>query len=575
MSRNSSTSRISGIALGAVLLGVGACSANKMDDFNSEDWQRVMLIAPMSTPMPANPFDTREDEDALARFGQRIFWDKRGAEAITVDGPSGKGPYTMLDASGQPVLDPTTGKPVTVPGETGKVSCGTCHGSTYLVDPRTSYPISHGRNWLTHNTPTMANLGYFSSILWTGRFDSLREHGAGALGGAMTTLAAIHFIYKYHRDEYNALFPNTPLDPALDPAAPDAARFPATGNAKAAATVNGKPVMSADGPFEKMTLADQAAVNTFRGNMGMVFEAHPRKLMTAGSPFELYVNNMDSSQMSASAKRGLHLFIGKASCIDCHNGPALTDNQFHNVGVPTQTVFPPGSTTPGTPDRGRGGVFLAAVNNALMQLRTNEMLDPLSQVALMDGAGQYNSDNAALGRAHLEQIDTDSCVERTNDPAFVSDACTALFYPGAPEDDTKTPIVPAKPADPRLQTCIDRHASVSLCKTYDPTMEGAFRTPMLLNVAETAPYFHTGEYATLRDVVNHYNQGGGLDGTFVGTKSPRIRPLGLSDSEVDDLVEFLKTLTGNPPDPNWMCDLSLPPAAAGTPATAGGPCASP
>ena len=29
----------------------------------------------------------------------------------------------------------------------------------------------------------------------------------------------------------------------------------------------------------------------------------------------------------------MRLFIGKASCIDCHNGPALSDNQFHNIGV--------------------------------------------------------------------------------------------------------------------------------------------------------------------------------------------------------------------------------------------------
>jgi cytochrome c peroxidase len=568
-----SLSLVSVFSLGAVLTAVGACSTDKMDGFSNEDWERVKAIVPMSSGMPANPFDNRGDDDAIARFGQRLFFDKRGAEAITVDGPSGKGPTPMIDpATGMAVIDPLTNMPKMNPGEKGKVSCVNCHGSTYLVDAR-PYPVSHGRNWSTHNTPTMANNGYLGPVLWTGRLDSLREHGTGALGGGMALLAGIHFIYANHRAEYNALFPDSPLPDALDPTAADAARFPATGGLKAATTVAGKTVMGADGPFEKMTKADQWLVHRFRGNMGIVFEAHPRKLNTPGSKFERYVQTEDPSLLSEAAKRGLKLFIGKASCIDCHNGPALSDNQFHNIGVPNQSAFPPGSTTPGAPDRGRAGVMIAGVNNQLMQLRTNEMMtDPMDHVAIMGGAGQF-SDDAAQGRQRLETTDAANCITRSTDVADVTTACTALFFAGTPEDATKTPVVPAKPADPRWQVCIDRHVQDSICTAYDPTLEGAFRTPILLNVAETGPYFHTGEFATLRDVVMHYNQGGGLPGTFVGTKSPRLRPLGLSDTEVDELVEFLKTLTGNAPDPNWMCDPALPPAPAGTASLAGGPCA--
>ena len=40
---------------------------------------------------------------------------------------------------------------------------------------------------------------------------------------------------------------------------------------------------------------------------------------------------------------------------------------------------------------------------------------------------------------------------------------------------------------------------------------------------------------TLEDVVRFYNNGGGTPGTFVGTKSPRIRPLALTESEIQDL----------------------------------------
>ena len=74
-----------------------------------------------------------------------------------------------------------------------------------------------------------------------------------------------------------------------------------------------------------------------------------------------------------------------------------------------------------------------------------------------------------------------------------------------------------------------------------------FRTPTLLNVAETAPYFHSGLAKTLEEVVWFYNQGGGSVGTFAGKKSPEIRPLGLTEDEVQDLVEFLQSLTGKTP----------------------------
>ena len=554
--------------VGSALTFGGACSQNKMDGFSNEDWVRVSAIAPRSTPMVLNPFDTRGDDDAIAKFGQRMFFDKRGSGPLSVDGPTGKGPYQAIDpVTGLPAVDPVTMKPKITPGESGKSGCVTCHGSTYMVDAR-PYPVSFGTSWGSHNTPTMANVGYMgTTIFWTGRFDSMREHGAGASGG----LLGMHEVYKYHRDEYNAVFPETPLDPALDPAAPDAARFPATANIRSATTVNGVTTMSADGVFEKMTKADQFAVAQFRGNMGIAFEAHPRKVNTPDSPFERYVRNEDESALSDSAKNGLRLFIGKGSCIDCHNGPALSDTQFHNIGVPTQAFVSPGSTTPGVPDRGRGAVF-ANMNNQLMQLRTNEGLDQLDQVVLLGGSGQF-SDDAVKGRKRIEDIDAANCVTRTSDVTAVTVACTALFFPGTPADDTKVPPVAAKPADMRLQLCIDRNTAAGICTQYTDAFEGAFRTPMLINVAETGPYFHTGEVKTLRDVVNHYNKGGGAPGTFAGTKSVRLQPLGLTEPEIDDLVEFLKSLTGTPPDPNWMCDPELPPAPAGVASVANGPCA--
>jgi cytochrome c peroxidase len=74
---------------------------------------------------------------------------------------------------------------------------------------------------------------------------------------------------------------------------------------------------------------------------------------------------------------------------------------------------------------------------------------------------------------------------------------------------------------------------------------GAFKTSTLRNIDLTAPYMHDGSLKTLKDVMNHYNNGG------VTKKGDRvndfldggIRPLNLTDAQMDDLVAFMKALT--------------------------------
>lgn len=75
--------------------------------------------------------------------------------------------------------------------------------------------------------------------------------------------------------------------------------------------------------------------------------------------------------------------------------------------------------------------------------------------------------------------------------------------------------------------------------------KGKWRTKGLREIGLTAPYTHTGQLATLRDVVELYNRGGDTSG-FVGKKDELMQPLNLTDVELDDLVAFLKTLTGEP-----------------------------
>ncbi|MGI9328109.1 MAG: cytochrome-c peroxidase [Pseudomonadales bacterium] len=74
---------------------------------------------------------------------------------------------------------------------------------------------------------------------------------------------------------------------------------------------------------------------------------------------------------------------------------------------------------------------------------------------------------------------------------------------------------------------------------------GAFKTPTLRNIEVTGPYMHDGSIATLREVVEHYNNGGKTAETDQENAflSGGIRPLNLTEAEIDELVAFMEALT--------------------------------
>jgi len=72
---------------------------------------------------------------------------------------------------------------------------------------------------------------------------------------------------------------------------------------------------------------------------------------------------------------------------------------------------------------------------------------------------------------------------------------------------------------------------------------GAFKTPTLRDVVLISPYMHNGTYRTLREVIEHYDRGGDDKSNI----DPNMKPLGLTAEEKQDLVEFLKSLTGRQP----------------------------
>jgi cytochrome c peroxidase len=99
--------------------------------------------------------------------------------------------------------------------------------------------------------------------------------------------------------------------------------------------------------------------------------------------------------------------------------------------------------------------------------------------------------------------------------------------------------------------------------TRDPKDFGRYKTPLLLNVAVTAPYLHDGSEKTLLDVMKFYNRGGVPNANL----DPQMLPLNLTDREMRDLVAFMDALTGTFP---VVGAPPLPPDSARTAATAEG-----
>jgi cytochrome c peroxidase len=126
---------------------------------------------------------------------------------------------------------------------------------------------------------------------------------------------------------------------------------------------------------------------------------------------------------------------------------------------------------------------------------------------------------------------------------------TGIGFRAAMGGSGDTPRIQAAPGvtlnlDPKLLASVSEPKPVDLGLyeiTQNPTDRWKYRTPTLRNVALTAPYMHDGSIATLKEVVQFYNRGGVPNENL----DPRVKALGLTDGEVDALVEFLGSLTGS------------------------------
>jgi cytochrome c peroxidase len=405
-------------------LGVALVAAFSMlTGFTSADtWtaEDRAALASMSLdtlpPPPHDPSNAVESVPAAAALGQRLFAEVR---------------FSRNEA----------------------VSCASCHAPGRQFQD--SLPLGQGVGTGSRRTMPIAGVAHSPWLFWDGRKDSLWSQALGPLedavehGSNRTRIAKV--LHAHYRAEYEALFGPMPSLAGLpEDAGPQ-------GNAAEQAA------------WQAMAPERREDVNRVFANLGKAIAAFERTLTPGESRFDRYVRAVIARDaegqraMSSQEINGLRLFLGKGQCATCHNGPLLTDQHFHNTGVPPRDAA--------RPDRGRA---------------------------------------AATAKAQHDEF---NCLGKYGDAA--PQACQELQF----------------------------------MVTDDPSMEGAFKTPSLRNVALRAPYMHAGQMASLEDVVAHYAKSppsaiGRSELLHEGRGHTERKAVRLSASDVRDVAAFLRTLSG-------------------------------
>ena len=400
---------VAGVACGLVA-AVAMVAWAMQPEWSAEDLRHIQAMSLTSlAPLRPDPSNRVSEDKAAAALGEALFFD------------------TRLSAN-------------------GAISCATCHKPERQFQD--SLRVGQGMSEGTRRTMPIAGSARFPFLFWDGRKDGQWSQALGPLEnplehGADRTMV-VRLIATAYRGEYQALF-GVPPDPRQLPA-------------------HVMPGGSGDlgAAWDGMTAAEQAEVNSAFANIGKAIAAYERTIALPPTRFDAFAKALGEGGseeadrlLSESERRGLKLFVGKANCVSCHNGPLLTDNAFHNIGLPGATP---------TADSGR--------QTSVATLKS----DPFN--------------------------------------------CLGAF------------------SDARPSEC----SELKYMETDSPDLVGAFRSPTLRGVAQRAPFMHAGQFASLGDVLAHYNAA-----PKASFGRSELKPLGLSAEDLADLQAFLGTLDAASP----------------------------
>ena len=397
--------------VGLVCLTFAGIALTSINDgsWSPDELKTIQSLSLASLPaLRPDPSNRVADDPAAAALGKALFFDNR------------------LSANGM-------------------ISCATCHKpQRQLQDDRA---VAMGMAAGSRRTMPIAGSAYYPFLFWDGRKDSQWSQALGPLENPAEHGADRAFIVQLvttaYRTQYRAIFGPTP----------DMADVPLH------AMPNG--ANGLDGAWKELSSDKQHEVNATYANIGKALAAFERTIMPQATRFDAYAAALASGDRVTSERlfnirerNGLRLFIGKANCSTCHDGPLFTDGAFHNIGLPG--------------------------------------LDPVR-------------DGGRLTSVAVLKVDPFNCL--------------------GPYSDTK-------PGD-----C----AELNFIGEPSTKMSGAFRSSSLRGVSQRAPFMHAGQFATLKELLAHYQKA-----PVAEYGQSELKPLALTESELGDIEAFLTTLNANP-----------------------------
>ena len=214
----------------------------------------------------------------------------------------------------------------------GRVSCATCHVATQ--DFQDGKPLADGVGRTARRTMPIAGTAHSPWLFWDGRADSQWAQALGPLESAVehggTRAQYAHVVAEQYRERYEAVFGRLP----------DLTSVP-----RHAAPVADSAARAA---WSRLTAEAQEEISRVYANIGKAIAAYERRIEPGVSRFDRYVDaelagarHTPESALTTDEVSGLRLFIGRARCVTCHNGARLTDDHFHNTGVPLPAVTLP------------------------------------------------------------------------------------------------------------------------------------------------------------------------------------------------------------------------------------------
>lgn len=218
----------------------------------------------------------------------------------------------------------------------GTVSCSTCHKIDRQFQDDLPQAVGVGRT--NRRTMPLAGVARDPWFFWDGRRDSLWAQALTPLENPLeqagNRTAYAHYIKARFGERYERIFGPLPDFSGIPPNA-----SPLGTDAEKAA-------------WNAMSETQRDGINRVFANIGKAIAAFERSIEPAQTRFDRFALDLatgaepkDDAAFSKEEILGLKLFIGKANCVTCHNGPRFTDNGFHNTGVPPVADLPP--------DRGR------------------------------------------------------------------------------------------------------------------------------------------------------------------------------------------------------------------------------